>query len=311
MLKRQRQVYAFEWLPVVRESERAAYEAEARGAGLTDYRFWEIADGKPREAGRRVSYVPIHYMEPPSALALGFDLAADPIRWSTAENARDSGRIAASQPFGLIEDAGKPDALPVVGIYSPVYREGDPASLAARRKALTGFTMAIVRVAPVVDLRRHGRRHFRPGSRSARPRGAEGTSARTATEGRQRAAAAKPLSSRVPGPVRGPPLDALGLRASRRLHSPEARADRDRLGRRSRRAARPRVGDLAPDDLAAAPPGGEGRAVPPRRADSATARWASSGRRATRSCGGRPPSSCSRRAPRASARSRGSSGRSS
>lgn len=151
MLKRQRQVYAFEWLPLVREAERAAYEAEARAAGLTEYRFWEIADGKPREAGRRESYVPIHYMEPPSALALGFDLAADRIRWSTAENARDSGKIAASQPFGLLEDAGKPDALPVVGIYSPVYREGDPASLAARRKALTGFTMAIVRVAPVVD----------------------------------------------------------------------------------------------------------------------------------------------------------------
>ena len=151
MLKRQRLVYAFEWLPVVRESERATYEAEARAAGLTEYRFWEVVDGKPRESGRRESYVPIHYMEPPSALALGFDVAADPIRWSTAENARDSGRIAASQPFALLEDAGKPDALPVVGIYSPVYREGDPASLAARRKALTGFTMAIVRVAPVVD----------------------------------------------------------------------------------------------------------------------------------------------------------------
>ena len=151
MLKRHRLVYAFEWLPVVRHSERAAYEAEARAAGLTDYRFWEVADGKPREAGRRDFYVPIHYMEPPSALALGFDLAADRLRWSTAENARDSGRIAASQPFALIEDAGKPDALPVVGVYAPVYREGDPASLAARRAALAGFTMAIVRIAPVVD----------------------------------------------------------------------------------------------------------------------------------------------------------------
>jgi CHASE1-domain containing sensor protein len=151
MLKRHRLVYAFEWLPVVRESERPAYEAEARSSGLTGYRFWEIVNGKSREAGRRDSYVPIHYMEPPSALALGFDLAADPVRWSTAENARDSGRIAASQPFGLIEDAGKPDALPVVGLYAPVYKEGDPASLAARRAALSGFTMAIVRVALVVD----------------------------------------------------------------------------------------------------------------------------------------------------------------
>jgi serine/threonine-protein kinase len=151
MLKRRRLVYAFEWLPLVRESERPAYEGEARAAGLTDYRFWKIVGGKPREAGRRDYYVPIHYMEPPSALALGFDIADDPLRWATAEKARDSGQIAASRPFGLIEDAGKPDALPVVGMYSPVYKGGDPGSDAARRDALSGFTMAILRVGPVVN----------------------------------------------------------------------------------------------------------------------------------------------------------------
>ena len=43
MLERHRLVYAFEWLPVVRASERALYEEEARDAGLTDYHFWEIA----------------------------------------------------------------------------------------------------------------------------------------------------------------------------------------------------------------------------------------------------------------------------
>ena len=151
MLVRHRLVYAFEWLPVVRESERALYEEEARNAGLTGYRFWEIADGKPREAGQRDFYVPIHYMEPPSALALGFDIAADPLRWGTAETARDSGVIAASRPFGLLEDAGKPDAQPVVAMYAPVYKEGDPASSAGRRAALKGFAMALFRVAPVVD----------------------------------------------------------------------------------------------------------------------------------------------------------------
>jgi len=150
MLTRHQLVYAFEWLPVVRESERALYEEEARNAGLTNYRFWEIADGKPRAAGHRDSYVPIHYMEPPSALALGFDIAADPLRWATAQTARDSGRIAASRPFGLIEDAGKPDALPVVAMYAPVYKGGDPASDAGRRALLTGFGMAVFRVAPVV-----------------------------------------------------------------------------------------------------------------------------------------------------------------
>jgi serine/threonine-protein kinase len=150
MLRRRRLVYAFEWLPIVRGSERAAFEAEARSAGLTNYRFWELVGGESREAGRRDFYVPIHYMEPPSALALGFDIAASPLRWDTAQAARDSGLIAVSHPFVLIEDAGKSDALPVVALYSPVYREGDPGSEAARRSALSGFTMAILRVAPLV-----------------------------------------------------------------------------------------------------------------------------------------------------------------
>ncbi len=152
MLLRHRLVYAFEWLPLVRDSERAAFEEEARDAGLTGYRFWEIGpDGKPMEAGRRPYYVPIHFMEPPSALALGFDIAAETLRWSTAEKARDSGTIAASPPFGLVEDAGKPDAQPVVAMYAPLYKEGDPASDAARRDALSGFAMAVFRVAPLVD----------------------------------------------------------------------------------------------------------------------------------------------------------------
>jgi CHASE1-domain containing sensor protein len=150
MLKRRRLVYAFEWLPLVRDPERAVYEAEARAAGLTNYRFWEIADGKPRDAGRRASYVPIHYMEPPSALALGFDVAADPLRWATAQKARDSGRISVSSPFKLIEDAGRPDALPVVGMYAPVYEGGDPGEELTRAAALSGFVMAIFRVDPLV-----------------------------------------------------------------------------------------------------------------------------------------------------------------
>jgi len=152
MLQRHRTVYAFEWLPVVRESERSAYEAEARATGLTDYRFWEAGpDGRPREAGRRPSYVPVHYMEPPSALALGFDIAAEPGRWLIAEKARDSGVITASPPFELVEDVGRPNASPAIALYAPVYREANSASEPERRDSLSGFVMAIFRVAPLVD----------------------------------------------------------------------------------------------------------------------------------------------------------------
>jgi CHASE1-domain containing sensor protein len=150
MLLNRRFVHAFEWLPAVPASGRSAYEAEARLDGLLQYRFWEAAaDGAPREVSPRRGYAPIHYMEPPNAAALGFDVASDPARWATAEKARDTGSIAASPPFQLLEDArGTP---PAVALYAPLYAEGDPGSAAERRRSIAGFVLAIVRVSPLVE----------------------------------------------------------------------------------------------------------------------------------------------------------------
>ena len=151
MLVRNQEVYSFEWLPVVHESERASYEAEARAAHLTGYRFWEQGgDGKPAPVGRRSFYVPVHYMEPPSALVLGFDIASDEVRWSTAIKARDKGEIVASPPFDLVQDLGK-GAAPAVAAYAPVFREGDPGSPEARFVSLKGFALAVFRIGPLIN----------------------------------------------------------------------------------------------------------------------------------------------------------------
>ncbi len=145
-------IYALEWLPVVADAERAGYEAEAHAAGLTDYRFWDLdRDGRRQTAERRESYVPIHYMEPPNAGALGFDVTSSPTRRVTANKARDSGRLITSPPFGLIEDAGSKGSPPAVALYKALYKGGDPDSQAARRTSLAGFVLAIFRVAPLVD----------------------------------------------------------------------------------------------------------------------------------------------------------------
>src|SRR5262249_41618766 len=73
------------------------------------------------------------------------------MRWATAEKARDSGQIAASLPFTMLEDAGKPGAQPAVALYEAVYKEGDPGFDTARRFSLRGFAMALFRVAPLVN----------------------------------------------------------------------------------------------------------------------------------------------------------------
>ena len=152
MLLNHRMVYAFEWLPRVPRASRAQFEAEARLNGLASYRFWEAtADGNQRAAGDREEFVPIHYMEPPNSAALGFDVISDSSRTRTAEKARDSGQMAASPPFRLIEDRSVTGATPVIALYAPVYLGGDPGSPRDRAATLLGYTNAVVRVAPLVD----------------------------------------------------------------------------------------------------------------------------------------------------------------
>jgi hypothetical protein len=78
--------------------ERAGFRRSAlrRTAGLP---LWELGpDEKPREAGRRDTYVPVYYMEPPSVLALGFDIAANPAPLGDRREGARLGGIAASPP---------------------------------------------------------------------------------------------------------------------------------------------------------------------------------------------------------------------
>jgi CHASE1-domain containing sensor protein len=151
MLLRDKFVYALEWLPRVSAADRPGLEAEARLEGLTGYSIWELdANGERRDAGLRDVYFPIHYMEPPNAGALGFDIGNNAVRRATAEKSRDSGHPTASPPFGLIEDAAAKDSPPAVAIYRALYAGGDPASEAARRDALMGFVLAVFRVEPLV-----------------------------------------------------------------------------------------------------------------------------------------------------------------
>jgi serine/threonine-protein kinase len=151
MLARDRAVYSFEWLPVVHEPERARYEAEAKAEHVMENGFFELdAAGKPAPAGRRALYVPILYMEPPSSKALGFDITSNETLWATAGQGRDSGEIALSPPFELVEDEARKGA-PVVAAYAPVYQGADPGSAEARLKELRGFAVAVLRIDPLVN----------------------------------------------------------------------------------------------------------------------------------------------------------------
>ncbi len=155
LLRNYHSVYALEWMPIVPAAERDAYEAEARTAGLTGYRFWTLDEQDRRvPIGPRPEYGPIHFMEPPNLDALGFDIEANPLRWTIAQRACDQGQAAASSRFQLLEDAGKPGKKDIysVVVYQPVFRALEPpASPASRRAELRGFLLAVFRVKPLVE----------------------------------------------------------------------------------------------------------------------------------------------------------------
>ena len=152
LLLNDRLVYAFEWLPAVPAAERLGRETQARAEGVPGYHIWDVSpDGKPREVIPRRLHLPIFYMEPPNSGALGFDIASDPERLATAERARDSGTIAASPPFRLVEDTPGRESGPAIALYSPIYQEKDPGSTDLRRAELSGFALAIVRVSALVE----------------------------------------------------------------------------------------------------------------------------------------------------------------
>ena len=155
LLSYKRSVYALEWVPIVPVTERAAFEAEARAAGLVGYHFWTTDDReRPVPAGSRAEYAPIHYMEPPNLGALGFDIAQSPPRWQVAERACDTGGLAASRRFSLLEDAALPGGKEVysIAVYQPVFRSLEPpASPESRRAELRGFLLAVFRIRPLVE----------------------------------------------------------------------------------------------------------------------------------------------------------------
>jgi serine/threonine-protein kinase len=152
LFKHYRAIYALEWMPIVPAASREAYEAEGRAAGLSGYGFWGLdAAGQRVPLGPRPEYGPIHFMEPPSLEALGFDNMAEPFRRAVAERARDKGQAAASPAFILLEDKKKGTTFSVV-IYQPVFSSLEPpASMAGRRAELRGFVLVVFRLRPLLD----------------------------------------------------------------------------------------------------------------------------------------------------------------
>jgi diguanylate cyclase (GGDEF)-like protein len=126
------------YLRQVRGSERAEFERE-RGFPIID----RGPGGRPQRAGPRPLYYPVVYAvaEQQPKAPLGFDVGNDPDRGPYLQQARDSGRPAATGVMPLIIGGLG------INVYRPIYRDGAPiATVAERRAALMGFAAGAFRV---------------------------------------------------------------------------------------------------------------------------------------------------------------------
>lgn len=135
----------------------AAWEARLRAEGLPDIRF--------RPEGERPERHAIVYLEPldrRNMRAIGFDMYSEPVRRAAMERARDTGTLTVSGRVTLVQELDD-EVQPGFLMYLPVYREGDPVALPARRDRLVGFVYSPFRMgefmrgilgaqAPPVDL---------------------------------------------------------------------------------------------------------------------------------------------------------------
>ncbi len=138
-LTRNPAVKAWEWIPQVPAAEKARFEAEARAAGLKDFRIWERdAQGRPIPAEGRAWYYPVYYTAPLAGneRVLGYDLGSEPVRRAGLETAARTALTTATDPVSLVQENGKKQSLL---IYRPVFRKGALGKL-------HGFALAVLQL---------------------------------------------------------------------------------------------------------------------------------------------------------------------
>lgn len=145
-------IRALEWIPVVPEKERKAYEKRAFDDGLFDFRFTEIdSSGQILEAAKRDFYLPVYYVEPfkDGGDALGTDLGADPAALAVLERARDEGIRVADRGASR---SGNPQGMAQIVVVQPVFQsEIVPFTVAERRQKLIGYIRGVFRIGGMIE----------------------------------------------------------------------------------------------------------------------------------------------------------------
>ncbi|MEJ2201835.1 MAG: CHASE domain-containing protein, partial [Desulfuromonadaceae bacterium] len=153
LLQEHPDIQALEWFPRIFADQRRAHEEALHVAGVPDYQITEPNDeGVPVRAGHRDVYYPVAYVEPlvGNEAALGFAPGeALPTRLEAIERARDTGQLAVTASFSLIQGKNTESGCLVL---APVYRQHSRLrDLEQRRLDLVGFATAVFRIGSLFE----------------------------------------------------------------------------------------------------------------------------------------------------------------
>ncbi|MBF0180189.1 MAG: CHASE domain-containing protein [Magnetococcales bacterium] len=129
------------FMPMLAADRKEDVVRAVREEGFADFDVWP--------SGERTMHAPVLYLEPMEGghlRAFGHDLLTEPVLRSALEQARDTGRSAASGKTTLDrEDTG--DNRTGFWVFFPIYRHDQPlASVEERRVALVGWAYAAFRM---------------------------------------------------------------------------------------------------------------------------------------------------------------------
>ena len=159
-LQNHHEVRAVKWMPLVRNTDRAAYEAAVRDDGLSNFQITERRNnGEIVRAAQREEYFPVHFVEPyeGNEEELGFDLASSSVSLEALNRSRDNNRPTAANPIASARETGDERTTLV---FRPVYDcEAPTDPVEDRRENLKGFVLAVLRTDFFLD---HVLAHFEP-----------------------------------------------------------------------------------------------------------------------------------------------------
>lgn len=133
-------IQALEWAPYILVGQRQAFEALMQAKGVTDFQITERdASGNLVAAAWRRTYVPVAYVEPfaGNEVAVGFDLASNPVRRQALEQARITGQVVASGRITLVQETADQYGFLV---FLPLFNQ----------RRFEGYLLGVFRVADVI-----------------------------------------------------------------------------------------------------------------------------------------------------------------